>query len=186
MHTIIVLCLWWDDQVHSRNLFIVWFRRWQAPRVYSTHRAFSTRRLAKPYIKVSENKFVIGPDVFGGEDNSAIFQPIELKLSVCIGLIIPQVIYYVSSNVVDHGSNESTFTCFYCILCDSSLRTYVASASHVRSKWTIAARGKIHHLCVLNLRTQNSFRVLKLEHAWADLLVRHSTDVHDLLDTART
>ena len=117
-----------------------------------THRTFSTRRVSQPlYIKGSETKFVIGPDVFGGEDNSAIFQPIELKLSVCIGFIIPQVIYYVSSNVVDHGSNESTFTCFYCILCDNSFRTYVdmLRATFTWQPWRYFARLQSYFLLIM-------------------------------------
>ena len=91
------------------------------------------------------------PDVFGGEDNSAIFQPIELKLSVCIGLIIPQVIHYVSSNVVDHGSNESTFTCFYCILCDNSFRTYVdmLRATFTWQPWRYFARLQSYFLLIM-------------------------------------
>ena len=38
---------------------------------------------------------MMGPDVLYGEDNSAICQPIELKLSKMVDFTIAEVIYYV-------------------------------------------------------------------------------------------
>ena len=76
------------------------FRRWQAPRVLSRKQLRGAS--ASPYMK--QNMFCLarricsyddGTRCFHGEDNSAIFQPIELKLSEMVGFTIAEVIYYV-------------------------------------------------------------------------------------------